>query len=81
MSVPDPSLDDVRDVLESLSEVLQPVVAESDVVGEVSVVPDQLLGGGVLGQGLAVSALLVEKTCWGQIVLHTVDQLDCSHRG
>ena len=78
---PDPSLDDVRDVLQGRREVLQPIVAESSVVGEVSVVPDQLLGGGVLGQGLAVPSLLVEETCWGQIVLQTVDQLDWSHRG
>ena len=36
---PDPSLDDVRDVLQGRREVLQPIMAESSVVGEVRVVP------------------------------------------
>ena len=36
---PDPPLDDVRDVLQGRREVLQPIMAESGVVGEVRVVP------------------------------------------
>ena len=60
--VADPALDDVRNVLQRLGEVLESVVAERDVVGEVGVVAEQVLGRRVLGQGLGVPRLLVEET-------------------
>ena len=52
--LPDPPLDDVGDVLEGRGEVLESVVAEGGVVGEVGGVAKHLLGRSELGQGLEV---------------------------
>ena len=63
----DSSLNNVCNVLQCRRKVLQPIVAESSVVGEVGVVADHLLGRAELGQRLAVPPLLVQQA--GQVDL------------